>query len=41
VQTLRAADVEHGRTGPQPVVRHAIAREVALETVAKANTPTA
>lgn len=31
VETLRAAGVELGRTYPQPVVSHAIARKVALE----------
>lgn len=35
VETLRAAGVELGRTYPQPVVSHAIAREVALEVFAR------
>ncbi len=34
-ETLRAAGVELGRTYPQPVVSHAIARELALEAFAR------
>jgi deoxyribodipyrimidine photo-lyase len=34
-ETLHAAGVELGRTYPQPVVSHAIAREVALEAFAR------
>ena len=34
-EVLRAADVQLGRTYPEPIVSHAIAREVALEAFAK------
>jgi deoxyribodipyrimidine photo-lyase len=38
---LRAAGVELGRAYPQPVVSHAIAREVALEAFARIKSPAA
>jgi deoxyribodipyrimidine photo-lyase len=34
-EILRAAGVELGRTYPEPIVSHAIAREVALEAFAR------
>jgi deoxyribodipyrimidine photo-lyase len=37
-EVLRGAGVELGRTYPEPVVSHAIAREVALEAFAKTRT---
>ena len=40
-ETLHAAGVELGRTYPQPVVSHAIAREVALEAFARIKLPAA
>jgi len=41
LETLRAAGVELGRTYPEPVVSHAIAREVALEAFARIKRPSA
>jgi len=39
VAVLTRAGVEPGRTYPQPIVNHAVAREVALETFARIKSP--